>query len=459
MKPWLGILLLHAFLYSQEARLPVPEEGVQKEAEKTIRTVFKDEYAKKAVADRIAFAKTLHKQAVDTKDDPAARFVLFRESQDIAARAGDIDTAFKAIEEMSKIFETSSVALKNAALAQAGAVARTVDEQRALALAYLGLSEEALLARQFDVAAKASQGAVAAAKKSKDLPLVMKAETQSKGTGAIQEKFEKVKKASENLQASPDSPDANQAVGEFECFILGDWDAGLPKLAKGTDPALKTLAARDLAKPTEVAEQAALGDGWWDRGEKESGHAKATLRKRAAHWYRQAGPKLTGLSKVRVEKRLEDAGHKPDPRAAPPGAPGSIDITALKAKKASVGAGSLTINTNDTGESFNAGGAPCTKYIFAHAPSTLVFDVPAGARFFLATGVRRNARVEGSWKYIVVVDGKPLFESRPLNTYEGFEAEIAVALPAGAKEIQLQIDTCGSDNGDHSIWGFPRFQK
>ncbi len=305
--PFARLLILSVLCAPQDKKLEIPDDASQKDAEKTIRGLFKDDYAKRAPGDRQALAKTLLKQGVETTDDSAARFVLFRESQDLASKAGDIDTAFKAIDEMSRIFAVNPVALKNAALTAASGTARTAEESRPIAQAYLSLADEAALARQFDVAARAAQGALAAAKKSKDMPLVTKAEAQSRAMASAQEKFDKVRKATETLAATPDHPEANQAVGEFECFVLGDWDSGLGKLAKGADPALKSLASKDLSKPTESSAQASVGDGWWDRAEKESGPTRAILRQRAAFWYEQAIPKLTGLSKVKLEKRLEEA--------------------------------------------------------------------------------------------------------------------------------------------------------
>ncbi|MBI3877243.1 MAG: hypothetical protein HY300_15015, partial [Verrucomicrobia bacterium] len=44
------------------------------------------------------------------------------------------------------------------------------------------------------------------------------------------------------LAITPDDPGANLAVGQFLCFVKGDWESGLPLLAKSDDNVLKTLA-------------------------------------------------------------------------------------------------------------------------------------------------------------------------------------------------------------------------
>src|SRR5581483_4300245 len=108
----------------QDKKLDIPDEAALKEAEKTVKSLFKDDYAKRAPADRIALAKNLLKQGMDTKDDNAARYILFRESQDLAARNGDIETAYKAIDEMTRIYATNSLSLRSAALALVIATSR-----------------------------------------------------------------------------------------------------------------------------------------------------------------------------------------------------------------------------------------------------------------------------------------------------------------------------------------------
>jgi len=318
------ILVLAAVLFPpQDRKLEIPPDASQKEAEKVIKELFKEEYAKRSPIDRQSFARNLLKQAGESKDSAATQYVLFREASDVAARAGDVDLAFRAIDDQSRIFPTPPFALKSAALTLAATAARTAEEHKPIATAALKLSDEAAQARHFDVAVKSSQAAAAAARKGKDLALANRADAQVKSMTALQEKFEKARKSIDVLAAAPDNPEANQAAGEFECFALGDWEAGLPKLAKGTDPVLKALAAKDLARPSDGPELAALGDGWWDRAEKESGLPRISLRQRAMYWYEQASRKLTGLNKVRVDKRLaEDPAQGKD-------APNSVDLLAL----------------------------------------------------------------------------------------------------------------------------------
>jgi hypothetical protein len=106
------------------ARLPVPDAAKQKEAEKSVRDLFKSEYAKKAPADRQALAAALLDQAARTADDPSGRWVLYREAQEIAVQAGDPKLAVAAVDGAARVFDIDALAQKNAALTAIGKTAK-----------------------------------------------------------------------------------------------------------------------------------------------------------------------------------------------------------------------------------------------------------------------------------------------------------------------------------------------
>ena len=127
-----------------------------------------------------------------------------------------------------------------------------------------------------------------------------------KGLQQARHEYEAIQTSQEQLKTHPDDPDACLTVGRWCCFSRGDWDEGLKLLAKGSDVALKTLAAEELAsKPAQAEEKVARGDAWWGLAEKATGKAKAAMRRRAVHWYQEAMPDLAaGLVKSRVDNRL-----------------------------------------------------------------------------------------------------------------------------------------------------------
>jgi hypothetical protein len=121
----------------------------------------------------------------------------------------------------------------------------------------------------------------------------------------LKQKFAAIKPSLDALKEKPDDPEANLAVGKWYCLSKGDWDKGLPMLAKGSEAPWADLARRDVAAPTEAKAQLELADAWWEMSQKSSSVVKPAIESRAAHWYEEALPKLAGLDKTRVEKRLD----------------------------------------------------------------------------------------------------------------------------------------------------------
>ena len=76
-------------------------------------------------------------------------------------------------------------------------------------------------------------------------------------------------------------------------------------LAKGSDPALKSLSLAELSGPAEPKDQMELADGWWQLGSEEPTRKKV-LRLRAVHWYLRALESLPqGLLRLKAELRVK----------------------------------------------------------------------------------------------------------------------------------------------------------
>jgi len=302
------ILVLLAVLAGpfQEKKLAAPDPAALKDPEKLVHEVFKDDYAKKAPADRSALAERMVSQARETKGEPAMRFVLFREAQDSYAQAGELAKALDTIDELFKEYAIDAVSMKMAAITTAGKSAKTPEEVNRVAAGHLRIAGDALQADQYDVAEKAIQAALGAAKRTTNTGLAVRAQAKGKEIADLKARFEKLKKSRETLAANPEDGAANFSVGQFQAAQKGFWEEGLPLLAKGSDAAYRAAATNDLAGPPGPPEQAAVGDAWWDLGEKETGMSRENLRTRAIFWYEKTQNKLTGLPQTKVDKRLTE---------------------------------------------------------------------------------------------------------------------------------------------------------
>lgn len=288
----------------EQEKRSVPEDAAVRDADKALRDLLKDEYAKKTPADKRALAKTLLVQGREPANAPPTQYAALLQAVDLSVQAADVETCQMAMAELFKSFNVDVVAQRTPALAALAKAVKTSEEIKSVSKAYLQLADDAVAVDRYEDAAKAIEAAVAQAKRAKDLAAVLSADAKSKDVAAKKIRFEKIRQAKDTLLATPDDPAANLAVGQYLCFAKEDWTAGLALLGKGPDGALKAAALKDRVNPQSPADRMAVGDGWWEIAETAAAEDKFPLHDRAGHWYLQAQPKLAGLEQKKIEQRL-----------------------------------------------------------------------------------------------------------------------------------------------------------
>ncbi|HLX60890.1 MAG TPA: hypothetical protein VKX17_06370 [Planctomycetota bacterium] len=224
-------------------KIALPPAAKQKEAEKTIKDLYKEEFAKSAPKDKAALATKLEREADESANDPPARYVLLTQAATLAAQAGELDRLAGILDKLSAAFESDFKDFKKAQLSAA----------------------------------------------------------MSKITDA---KLAKVASALKVLIDNPDDAAANLTLGKYK-LQAGDIEHAAAFISKSKNAALVELMKQEQAAPTDGTGQAALGDAWWKAGEKAGEKDdKALFRQRASAWYEKARGTLTGLARAKVEKRL-----------------------------------------------------------------------------------------------------------------------------------------------------------
>ncbi len=195
------------------------------------------------------------------------RFALLAESRDLATHANNTAMAIGAIDQLAAEFDVDPFEMKDAVLVQAIKRIDDAGRQCALAGTVEQLLDDAHCGRlQFRDGSKvASCFSKRAAQKRRDRQLIVLAAIHAeKEFGDLRKQFEAAKPAAEVLAQSPNDPAANLIVGKVECFWKNDWEAGVPKLAKGSDAKLQAIAKQESAKPDEPnAQVQILADAWW----------------------------------------------------------------------------------------------------------------------------------------------------------------------------------------------------
>src|SRR5207248_2180800 len=123
--------------------------------ESQLHELYKSEYTK-GPANRRTFARQLLEEAQNSNSDPASRFVFYREARDVAAGAGDLPTALRAIDELSRLFAIDVTEYKTAAIMQAAKAVDDLPKSIALLREANSLINDLLAAENFPVINKLS---------------------------------------------------------------------------------------------------------------------------------------------------------------------------------------------------------------------------------------------------------------------------------------------------------------
>lgn len=285
-------------------RLPIPSAEARRRSASKINEIFGAD-AKGATAPeaKSKLAASLLDHAKDTPD-PTDRYVLLDASRSLAAEAGDVDTAFKAISELAARYQVDGDASRLEVLETAAAKCPPAAIAR-IVPAILQLSSRSKDGGDLDSAEKAVQLAATAARRSKDRDLQKTVQEELSDIRERKKVAAKLQPLLDKVSADPSDREAASALGRFRCFVEDNWSAGLPFLAKGADDDLAPIARAELAEPKALAARIQLGDAWWAYASNHKGPEAAAAEARARIHYGAALGDLEGLEKARVQKRLE----------------------------------------------------------------------------------------------------------------------------------------------------------
>lgn len=306
MKSLVLLALCCAEIFAQDSKIPVPDTKAQANAEKTIRDVFKEEYSAKSIDAQKKLALKLAQQGIETKDDPSFRYVLLREAAELAGRSGDLETLLRSVDEICASYQVNAPAFKESILCKMESVFTRTEDLKALIEALLKLVQEALDSDQVDVAMRSAQTSLGAARRIKDMSFVLSADAAVRSVSEYKSFSDTAKKAEEAVKNNPGDPVSNTVLGEYLCFVKGNWESGLRYLVQGSDKALKSLAEREQAHPESAQDRIAIADLWREMAEKEkSGLRKVQLIDHSRKLYESALPGASGLLRVKIEKFLD----------------------------------------------------------------------------------------------------------------------------------------------------------
>ena len=270
-------------------RLPIPNAEARRAADKQVRDIFQAEFAAaKRPAEKSALAEMLFRHAQNDGDDAVAQYALFDAARALAVEADEFQLTFSVIEELVARFELNKYELKAAALTAGSKELRSVIAQRGFCERIVETVDAAASEEQFDDATKLVPLLSASASKIKDASLRKDFLARHSELKQLQTQWAAIAKAKSALEKTPDDEVANGTYGRYLCLLAGNWEKGLPILAKGADSTLSKAAKQELEKQATPEEQLSLADTWWTAGQSESGIAKQNLLLQAKVHYEKA---------------------------------------------------------------------------------------------------------------------------------------------------------------------------
>ena len=295
------VLGFPATLIADDALPAPPTETEQASTLALVREVYKDEYVAAQTSEKKRALAEKMLAAAAAANEPTEKFVLLQVAADIAADAGDASLALSAIDRIVERFAADAIRMKARALSRTSKAVQRSDSHQEIVARTMQLFDEALATDRFDLCRPLADLARQSARKARDGKLLRIIDERLEGLDAAEQSYAQVKESLEVLNSNPTDPRANLVVGAYRAFSQNDWQAGVPMLALSDKEIIKAAALLEL-QGTE--DPLTVGDAWWEVAADYEGRQAENIQSRAASWYRKALPKLGGLNKARIEKRL-----------------------------------------------------------------------------------------------------------------------------------------------------------
>jgi WD40 repeat protein len=296
----------------RKASLAVPKTAELVKSRSLIKEVFAADFAK-ATDDngRRGLATKLLDQARQQENAAVERYAALEAAQQLAIDGKAIQLAIEIADEFGVWFEGDSIARLVEVAQGLSATCRSTQERASLAKAALQLVDDATAADRYIDASRLVEVATSAALAARNPALQEAAKVVSERVEAARAAVVTYQNALKLLAKDPADPAANLVAGRFLCFLRGDWQNGVPHLARSSDANLRKAAEQELAKPDDVDDWEALGDLWQAAAEAASPSDRPACAASAEFWYAKALEASTGLRKVKLQRSLEKVGPVP----------------------------------------------------------------------------------------------------------------------------------------------------
>jgi len=284
----------------QEGLLPVPSDKNLRASRKTVQSLFAKQYADRSNPGKAALAKLFLEQGLTTNDDPTAKFTLLQECIELSKAVGDCETAWSAVDALIGDFSIPAFDLQTEVIHDISKNVRDAALIDDLIVNCQKSIEIEIQNDQYKAAGDKARKLFSASKRGATREMSAEVAGLLKKIKKLKAAYTAIEADLNTLKEKPEDKSANQAVGEYHCFIKNNFKTGLPFLARGNLETTQSLAEKE----TKEGQTLEIGDQWWSLAESIPSHSK-TIKKHAGKIYDEVLPSLKGITQKRVESRLE----------------------------------------------------------------------------------------------------------------------------------------------------------
>lgn len=435
---------------AEKGRLPVPSQTDQRASAAKIREIYgKDAASAGTAAQKTRLARQLLDQA-NADGKASDRYVLLDTASRLAIEAGDPGLLTECRSLMTSQFAINSAAIRKRDL-DALAASAPVETLADVIQFILDASQADLAVGRFDSAEETAKMAGTAARRARNPALSKRATARLAEIRGMRKQEAELKPLLDRLAADANDRDAAKQLGIIRCFTQSRWAEGVPLLAKGDDPILAKISAMELQQGKDSIVAAA--DAWWEYAGTRKPGQKEVIRRHAADLYQSALPELTGLDKVKVEKRLQEAA------LATEGSERGISLVDIQ--EASVTGAKYGFSKDGTymGKPFKCVNDKWPRAITmvpdGNATAAVQYELAAPASriqgrvgVFTAADAKPDQQPGSPLVFEIVADGKVVWRSPPMmkrDTTQVFRADLR-----GVTSIELRTTATGSG---YCAWG------
>lgn len=269
-----------------QEKQPVPADAALSPVTARVEHFFDIKGATTA-KDKRALAQRLFEKSLQS-DAYLEQFVLLDYARKLAVAAHDLQTAVESVNWQSKLFEVDQLGLLGSVVSSIEYSEEQPNENAAVAKVGLSLIDRALADDRYDLAIEIADAITKPAHRSSSPDLPQQVQEAVRGIRLIRRPFDQLKPSLETLENNPEDAVANTAVGRFYCFVKGDWQRGLPHLARGNHLRQKQLSERELAEERLPEETFAIAEGWFSLADDEEALLPSSISRQQEQILRHA---------------------------------------------------------------------------------------------------------------------------------------------------------------------------